>query len=274
MEIEHISSLKAFIGLVLKFRDSWSQNDTGGEGLWFRGVKRMSHALLPGAYWRKQCDEESIFLSFKAAAPSYVIYRPGNDWDWYVLGQHYGLPTRLLDWTESPLIAFYFALTEEGGKCITPDSTDPPGVWIIDPVNLNKATQGSDNACLFIPDEKRLKYWLPAQCGRGKQVQALPEHLDLIDNSSPVAIFPFRDNPRLVAQRGVFTVHGINELPIDEVYRVNKSTDGSKITKILIDPDACSRLLRDLRTMGINQTMLFPEPSSVASDVKCLYGVE
>ena len=274
METEHISSLEDFIGFVLKFRDAWTQNDPGELEIWFRGVKRSSLDLLPGAYWRKSCDEKSIFLSFKAAAPSYVMYRPGDDWEWYFLGQHHGLPTRLLDWTESPLIALYFALTEEGGKCTASDSKDPPCVWIIDPANLNKATHRLNEACLFIPDEKRLKYWLPTECGRGERVQTLPDHLDLLDNANPVAIFPVRYNARIVAQRGVFTVHGINELPIDEVYRVNTSTDESRISRILINPDSCSRLLRDLRAMGINQTSLFPEPSSVASDVKRLYGVE
>jgi hypothetical protein len=56
--------------------------------------------------------------------------------------------------------------------------------------------------------------------------------------------------------------------------RANASTDESRIKRILIDPAACANLVKDLRAMGVNQTSLFPELSSVASDVMRIYGVQ
>jgi hypothetical protein len=269
-----VSTIDEFVRRVLSYRDIWCDEARGDWEVWFRGTKKRSLSLLPGAYWRKECDEYSLFLSFKAAAPSYVPHRPANDWEWVFLAQHYGLPTRLLDWTESPLVALYFALTQPGGACVLSDLSDPPCVWLMDPSMLNKATHRHGEAYLFVPDETNLKYWLPAQCGRGKSVEPFSADTDFVDNSNPVAIFPVRHNARIVSQRGVFTVHGVKEIPIDQVFADNVGKVENRIAQILVDASACAQLLKDLRARGINQTALFPEPSSVASDVMRLYGVQ
>jgi hypothetical protein len=69
-------------------------------------------------------------------------------------------------------------------------------------------------------------------------------------------------------------VHGTQELPIDEVFRVSVDAQRARIAKIVIDPAVCNEFLRDLAVMGVNQTSLFPEPSSVANDLIRLYGVK
>lgn len=50
---------------------------------------------------------------FKKQAVPYLDQRPDNDWDWMAIAQINGGPTRLLDWTRSPLVAAFFALEEE-----------------------------------------------------------------------------------------------------------------------------------------------------------------
>jgi hypothetical protein len=273
---EYISTLYCFVERVLQIRDTWDDDTARDSELWFRGVKRASLSLLPGAYWRSQCAEGSLFLSFKAAAPSYVHARPSTDWEWYFLAQHYGLPTRLLDWTESPLTALYFALTESDGRCADAATDDPPGVWVMDPNELNRAAHGLSEGYLYVPtDVGQLQYWLPARCGRGIPTHVIHEPPgDFADNSKPIAIYPTRYNPRVVAQRGAFTVHGSDESPIDVSFRAYCGADVPPIECIRIDPTACSRLLRDLSAIGVNRTGLFPEPNSVAIDLMRVHGVK
>lgn len=60
--------------------------------------------------------EKSVLTFFKARAKSTINSNIYNDWEWLALAQHYGISTRIIDWTENPLIALYFASINNPNK--------------------------------------------------------------------------------------------------------------------------------------------------------------
>jgi FRG domain len=81
----------------------------------FRG-QLDNHPLLPKLFRGTNTpslvrEAEGKMLAFlRQAAPHLAPSRPENDWDWLSLGQHYGMSTRMSDWSANPLVALFFAV--------------------------------------------------------------------------------------------------------------------------------------------------------------------
>jgi hypothetical protein len=235
--------------------------------IWFRGASSIQHGLLPSAYRKSKLrkerqDHESMFNRFVAAGAATITPRPTDEFEWYFAAQHYGLPTRLLDWTEDALVALYFALrsTLEDYEDLPSDQTEAV-VWLMDGGSLNQICHGRDY--IFAPDpaRKTLRPWL-------QEGMTTPSVAGDMDNRYPVSIYPVRTTPRIMAQSGCFTLHGRDDAGIESYFRGSEDPvrHHHHLARIIVTDIA--RIDRESHALGFSKLRLFPEASYLASRLR------
>ena len=236
-----ISKIGELPDVIVKLREKYDGP------LWFRGHGDESWKLVPGYYRsNKNVSEHSLLIKFRQSATMLVDRPPVDSFEWLFLMQHYGVPTRLLDWTESPLVALYFCVNSEPDK--------DGAIWILKPSELNKISnirvKDEDG---FIPSfqDEELKSYTIESLRTNNRVQL-----------SPLATIASRNNPRIQAQLGAFTIHHHDQDPIEDLGQRDHAQ------KILVYSDAKIALKKELEILGFTRFQMFPELASVGDLIR------
>lgn len=241
--------------------------------LWYRGAGDSAYKLLPSLFRHKGRSgkkamselESDLNETFRMRSFPYTEAFRWTDhaWDQLFFMQHYRVPTRLLDWSGSPLVSLHFALTSgatlENGK----PKTDA-AVWVLDPVAWNKAVYsdtGFEGGILSPRDARLSRY-------------STEEVYQSTTNIPPVALRGAHNSARIVAQQGYFTIFGPESTAMEDIYLGQKSAAGARVfpddclVKFVVPKERIPTLKEEMFSLGIAETAIYPDLEGLALELK------
>lgn len=221
--------------------------------MWFRGQSDYSWGLVPSVQRKDGMGknyEQYISTNFMIHTMRLNSNAPQryDRASWLTLMQHYGLPTRLLDWSESPLVALYFALSSNKNA-----KTDA-AVWVLNPMKLNKKVSYGE----YVPP-------ISYDSLRGDLEGAFSNHdnNDYELQNRIIACHGVGCDLRMYVQQSDFTIHSTTER-LDQILKLDESCD--YFYKIRIPQQIRKQLLAQLDAMGFRESSIYPDMEHIAKE--------
>lgn len=227
MQKKKINTFFEFIELVDKSKTN------SADILLFRGQSEKKPLVPSISRKNSKIDtteiEKKMLEELKRRARTLINGFEFDEWDWLIYAQHYGMKTRLLDWTSNPLTALWFACSNEFKNDV--DSV----VYIL------------KNAEVFLLDKSK---------------EDSP-----FNKSKTKVLKPTLNNERIIAQAGWFTAHKFSTTAKRFVdLRTNVEIKNSLI-EVVIPKEIKPEILESLNVFGINSQTLFPDITGVCNQV-------
>jgi hypothetical protein len=177
-------------------------------------------------------SEEKMLEEFKRRGFQMVDKNIKNDIDLLCYAQHFGMSTRLLDWTTNPLIATFFACQNQN------DHHDSYVYRLV----INESS-------LFSKNTNRSPF----------------------DVKITRILKPIFSNQRIIAQNGYFTVHAYSEKNQKFISLENNNRFINKITEFIIPQLKKKEIIDQLDTLGINYSSVFPDIEGISKHINWLF---
>jgi hypothetical protein len=282
IEESQLGSVRTLLTITSELEDS-------DDVYFFRGHADKSFTLLPSIYRKSEwlSNEDKMIREMLMRCPNDFSFMK-TSFEKLVKMQHYDLPTRLLDLSENPLVALYFACACEKSKSkdgeflffkIPKEEVkyfDSDTVSVISNVAWSKSDfeiaksyssvrnfhdERNHHATKLMHDIQQEKpYFAP-------RIQ--PEHI-----KSVVCVKPKMDNQRVIRQDGAFLLFGTAQnkhnpaiIPENWIYRLKEK-------KYIIKASYKPQILKQLAGIGISKAKLFPEIDMVSQFIKNDYGLK
>ena len=163
-------------------------------------------------------------------------------WNWLALGQHHGLPTRLLDWTYSPYVALHFATANL-------DLYDVDGiVWCVDYAQAHRLAPKEVRRCL---EEEGAILFTTEMLDR--VARDLGE-FDALGDDFVVFVEPPSFDERIVNQYALFSLASNPALALDEWLREHPDL----VRRIVVPAELKWEIRDKLDQANITERVLFP----------------
>jgi len=267
---QRIESVGDFLAAVGRDTQGWGRE--GNVRPWFRGQADAADPPLPSVL-RQEYDQVQMTLTFRNRASAYHDC-PAQDQiaEWLFLMQHYGLPTRLLDWTESPLIACLFAVEEvlryqkAGPRSATGGTAEEPGdmgFWVLHPIALNKLSGIAGFELVTRAPCRTLENFKFAFGTAGE-----PRVKGLEPTRLPLAVQARHLDMRMAGQQSCFTVHGSERRDFEVLLADTSLVRDGCFRKYLLARRLARELLFELDELGISYATLYPDLHGLSTQLK------